>query len=194
MIMTEIGEMEDNVEKLLVDLGVEVKFLKDLREEVIKEISDIEHDDLEDAAKMSEDELKIIKRKIGRMERKIERKSGPGVKVEENIKELKKFLPPKFVEYLDNLDKKIAVGLNTMIQSLSRSKGTFKEEVNRGKLLIDQAKKLEAEKKDSKSVRAGAVEIAKKTLNHCNYVLRMILGTEADLGQYEQFLKYLEKL
>jgi len=177
--MTELKDMEAHAEKLLGQLAAESKYLDDLKKEVLKEIYDLDHGLFDKAEKDLKDEEKIVRRSLGRTERYVNREEK---KEEDDVKELEGCLPAKLVKVLKDIDTKLHVGLNTLVQGLSRSRGKLRQD-------IDEAKKLFTAKDN-----AGAKAKADATVKDIDYILKMVWGTEVEEKKYIQFLKYLETL
>ncbi len=174
----DIKDMEKRVAELIGQLGAESKYLAKLKAQVLKEIYDIDHNLLEKAEDDLKDEEKLIRNSIGRTERFVNRDE---TKVEKDIKTLEENLPAGLISYLKSIDEKIHVGLNTLVDGLSRGRGKLAQEVAKAKELLKENPAL-------------AKQMSEKTIKDIDYIQKMLWGADIELQEYEKLLKYLESL
>ncbi len=189
--MTDMGDMADVSAHLVGQLGAEASYLQEIRDELIREISDLETDKLDDAAKMAKAEDALIRRRIGRTEKLLGKE---GEKISVHVKELTEVLPPKLAEYLKELHGKIDIGLKDLVAKLSRGQGAIRQEVDKVKGMIATAQDLEKNGEEASVIRGQADDLAKTILSQVNQTLKWIMGTEVEVKELEAFERHLNSL
>ncbi len=172
-------------------LGAEFEYLNKLKDEVIKENYDIDHDNLVAAAKDVKAEDRLIRRRIGRTMRAIFKLHK---KIQEDEAELMKHMPASMKEELTEMLREYDPLFATLIKELPGIKGKLRQMVQEILGMVENAASLQKKGENVAGLEGQIKDKNGLLLKEIDLVVGRLQGLVVVEKKYEGLLERIEAI